>query len=73
MPNDKETFDKVLRGLQKGKAPTQTEREEARRRLELGKRQAQAQRDRVKRVKKLNAKKRGHGGDDVIDTGMFGS
>jgi hypothetical protein len=73
MSKDDETFRRVLAGLQKGKAPTQAEREEARRRLEQGKRQAKAQRDRVKRVDDLHKKKRGHGGDDVIDTGMFGS
>src|SRR5688572_23525370 len=73
MSKDDETLRRVLAGLQKGKAPTQAEREEARRRLELGKKQAQAQRDRVKRVKKLSNKKRGHGDGDVIDTGMFGS
>ena len=73
MSKDDETFRRVLAGLQKGKAPTQAEREEARRRLEQGKRQVKAQKDRVKRAEDLRRRKRGHGGDDVIDTGMFGS
>ena len=71
MSKDDETFRRVLAGLQKGKAPTQAEREEAKRRLEQGKAQSKAQKAREERVKKL--RKRGHGGDDVIDTGMFGS
>jgi hypothetical protein len=73
MSKDDETFRRVLAGLQKGKAPTQAEREEAKRRLEQGKRQAKAQQARDERVKKLRNKKRGHGDDNVIDTGMFGS
>lgn len=66
-------FDKVLNGLKKGNTPTQAEREEAKRRLEQGKAQAKAQKAREERVKALRKKKRGHGDDNVIDTGMFGS
>ena len=72
MPNDRETFDKVLKGLQKGKAPTQAEREEAKRRLAQGKAQSDKQKSRDAKIKEIRSRKRGHGGD-VIDTGMFGS
>lgn len=71
MSKDEETFRKVLEGIKKGKVPTQAEREEAKRRLTQGKAQAKAQKDRDARVKKLRQRKRDHGGDDVIDTGMF--
>ena len=73
MTRDDETFRRVLAGLQKGKAPTQAEREEAKRRLAQGQAQSKAQKARDARVKKLSNKKRGHGDDNVIDTGMFGS
>lgn len=71
MSKDDETFRRVLAGLQKGKAPTQAEREEAKRRLAQGQAQVKAQKAREERVKKL--RKRGRGDDNVIDTGMFGS
>ena len=64
-------FEKVLNGLKKGRTPTQAEREEAKRRLEQGKAQSKRFKESQERVKKLRAKKRGHGGDDVIDSGMF--
>jgi hypothetical protein len=73
MTRDDETFRRVLAGLQKGKAPTQAEREEAKRRLAQGQAQSKAQKARDERVKKLRNKKRGHGDDNVIDTGRFGS
>lgn len=71
MSKDDETFRRVLAGLQKGKAPTQAEREEAKRRLAQGQAQVKAQKAREERVKKL--RKRGRDDDNVIDTGMFGS
>lgn len=71
MPQDDETFRKVLGKTNSSKGLSQAEREEAKRRLAKGQAQVKAQKAREERVKKL--RKRGHGGDDVIDTGMFGS
>ena len=73
MTREDETFRRVLAGLQKGKAPTQAEREEAKRRLAQGKAQSDKQKSRDAKIKEIRNRKRGHGDDNVIDTGMFGS
>lgn len=73
MSKDDETFRKVMEGIKNNKGLTQAQREAAARKLREGKVQADKQKARNARVKELRKRKRGHGGDDVIDTGMFGS
>lgn len=67
-------YDKVMKALRKQGGMTQAEREEKARRLTMGEEQSKKFKADQGRVKKLRDKKRrGHGDDDVIDTGMFGS
>jgi hypothetical protein len=67
-------YEKVMKGLRKQSGMTQEEREEKARRLTMGEQQNKKFKADQERAKKLRDKKRrGHGGDDVIDTGMFGS
>lgn len=73
MTRDDETFRKVMEGIKNNKGLTQAQREAAARKLREGNAQADKQKARDERVKKLRNKKRGHGDDNVIDTGMFGS
>jgi hypothetical protein len=73
MTRDEEIFRKVLGKTNSSKGLSQAEREEAKRRIAQGQAQSKAQKARDERVKKLRSKKRGHGDDNVIDTGMFGS
>ena len=73
MTRDDETFRKVMEGIKNNKGLTQAQREAAARKLREGKAQVDKQKARDERVKKLRQRKRGHGDDNVIDTGMFGS
>lgn len=67
-------YDKVMKALRKQGGMTQAEREEKARRLTMGTEQAKKFKADQERAKKLRDKKRrGHGGDDVIDSGMFSS
>ncbi len=67
-------YEKVMKALRKQGGMTQAEREEKARRFTMGNEQAKKFKANQNRVAKLRDKKRkDHGGDDVIDTGMFGS
>ena len=67
-------YEKVMKGLRKQSGMTQEEREEKARRHTMGEQQAKKFTAQQERAKKLRDKKRrGHGDDDVIDSGMFSS
>lgn len=67
-------YEKVMKALKNQKGMSQAEREALARKQVDAKAQAKRFADKQARVKKLHDKKRkGHGGDDVIDSGMFSS
>lgn len=69
------TFEEVMKAIKANKGLSQSQREDALKRLELGRQQAarfKANQDRVAELRRRKAKsKRGHGDGDVIDTGQF--
>lgn len=66
-------FDKVMKALKNQKGLSQSEREAQAKKLKAAQAQAEKFRKGQERVKKLRKKQRGHGGDDVIDSGQFSS
>lgn len=76
MAKDDRTFEQVMKAIKSNSGLSQSQREDALKRLELGRQQAarfKANQDRVKELRKRKAK-RGRGNDgDVIDSGMFSS
>ena len=74
------TFDQVMKGLNSTKGASNAERAEAERRRKQGEKQAandrarrktKAQAAKKKAEREYEARWKGRGGDDVIDTGMF--
>lgn len=66
-------FDKVMKALKNQRGLTQAEREAQAKQLKAAQEQAKKFQEKQERVKKLRQRKRGGGGDDVIDSGMFSS
>lgn len=74
MAKEDRTFEEVMKAIKANKGLSQSQREDALKRLEMGRQQAakfKASQERVKELRKRKAKRsRGNDGD-VIDTGMF--